>query len=222
MISKAHYFYLAALSMIGYIATDIYLPAFQSIQSDLNTDATLMALTLRLFLGGFAIGQVLWGRLTDRYGTVSSLVVGLGIFTLSSLAISVSDSITQLLVFRFTQAIGVCAPAVIWQAMVINQYQGDERQRVFANIMPLVALSPAITPQIGVLLDNTFGWHRIFVSLVIIGAALFCATTRQSIDKPTRKPAPFTATRNRTKLIPLVFYKHKKTESYRLGLYCVL
>ncbi|OBT15633.1 Bcr/CflA family multidrug efflux transporter [Vibrio sp. UCD-FRSSP16_10] len=186
-VSKLQLGYLALLSMLGFIATDMYLPAFQTLQAEFATGPEPIALSLSIFLIGLASGQLAWGILSDRFGLRNSLVLGLIIFTVASIGISLSTTVSQLLVFRFIQAIGVCAPTVIWQAMVIQRYQADDRQRIFASIMPLVALSPALAPQLGVLLNTTLGWESIFVVLAIIGTGLLVVTAKQPKEAKPEK-----------------------------------
>lgn len=183
-VTKSQLAYLALLSMLGFIATDMYLPAFQTLQADFGTGPEPIALSLSIFLVGLAIGQLAWGAASDKYGLRNSLALGLIVFSIASVGIALSTTISQLLVFRFVQAIGVCAPTVIWQAMVINRYNATDRQRVFASIMPLVALSPALAPQLGVVLNTTLGWESIFAVLAIVGAGLVYITMKLPHDKP--------------------------------------
>ena len=75
-----------------------------------------------------------------------------------------------LLALRFIQAIGVCAAAVTWQALVIDRYPSDKANRVFAGIMPLMGLSPALAPLLGAVVLNHLGWQAIFA--VLLGSAL--------------------------------------------------
>ncbi len=178
-VSKPQLFYLALLSMLGFIATDMYLPAFKIMEHDFATGPEQIALSLTVFLVGMALGQLLWGIFSDKYGQRKTLTIGLVIFAISSLGLAFSTQVWQLLSLRFIQAIGVCAPAVIWQAMVIKRYPSSTSQQIFATIMPLVALSPALAPQLGVVLAEQFGWQSIFVSLTLIGVALTLATLRQ-------------------------------------------
>ncbi len=174
-ISKLQLFYLATLSMLGFIATDMYLPAFKAMEIDFATGPEQIALSLTIFLVGMAIGQLIWGLASDKFGHRNTLAAGLVLFTIASLGLAFADQVWQLLTLRFIQAIGVCAPAVIWQAMVIQRYS-SQSQQIFATIMPLVALSPALAPQLGVLLAESLGWPSIFVALTIIGMALITAT----------------------------------------------
>nr|WP_158118800.1 purine nucleoside transporter PunC [Vibrio cidicii] len=177
-ISKMQLVYLAALSMLGFVATDMYLPAFKAMEIDFMTGPEQIALSLTVFLVGMAVGQLLWGLASDKFGHRNTLAAGLALFTLASFGLAFSDQVWQLLSLRFVQAIGVCAPAVIWQAMVIKRYSSSSQQ-IFATIMPLVALSPALAPQLGVVLADSFGWHSIFVALTVLGLVLVAATMAQ-------------------------------------------
>ncbi|MBE3665602.1 Bcr/CflA family multidrug efflux transporter [Vibrio navarrensis] len=177
-ISKMQLVYLAALSMLGFVATDMYLPAFKAMEIDFMTGPEQIALSLTVFLVGMAVGQLLWGLASDKFGHRNTLAAGLALFTLASLGLAFSDQVWQLLSLRFVQAIGVCAPAVIWQAMVIKRYSSSSQQ-IFATIMPLVALSPALAPQLGVVLADNFGWHSIFVALTLLGLVLVATTMAQ-------------------------------------------
>ncbi|OIQ25140.1 purine nucleoside transporter PunC [uncultured Vibrio sp.] len=178
-ISKLQLFYLAALSMLGFIATDMYLPAFKLMESDFSAGPEQIALSLTIFLAGMALGQLLWGVASDKYGHRLTLAAGLTLFTVASFGLAFSDQVWQLLSLRFIQAFGVCAPAVIWQAMVIKQYPEKASQQIFATIMPLVALSPALAPQLGVVLADTWGWSSIFIALTLMGVILVAATLKQ-------------------------------------------
>jgi Bcr/CflA subfamily drug resistance transporter len=169
-------FYLALLSMLGFVATDMYLPSFKSIEGTFNASSAEVALSLTTFLAGLAIGQLLYGPLVHRIGKRHSLFVGLSLFMLASAVISVSDSIMMMNIARFFQAIGACSAAVIWQAIVIEQCPADKAQDIFSNIMPLVALSPALAPIVGAFILNGFGWRAVFISLCVIAVILIVMT----------------------------------------------
>ncbi len=185
-ISKLQLIYLAALSMLGFVATDMYLPAFKQLEHSFATGPESIALSLTVFLVGMAIGQLVWGLASDKFGHRVTLMFGLGIFSIASLGLAFSDQVWQLLSLRLLQAIGVCAPAVIWQAMVIQRYS-TRSQQIFATIMPLVALSPALAPQLGAVLTDAFGWESLFVTLTLFGIALFGATFLQKDVKAEPK-----------------------------------
>ena len=164
--------WLAGLSVLGFLATDMYLPAFAAIQADLQTPASAVSASLSLFLAGFAAAQLLWGPLSDRYGRKPVLFIGLTIFALGSLGMLWVENAATLLILRFVQAVGVCAAAVIWQALVTDYYPSQKVNRIFATIMPLVGLSPALAPLLGSWLLVHFSWQATFATLFAITVVL--------------------------------------------------
>lgn len=164
--------WLAGLSVLGFLATDMYLPAFAAIQADLQTPASAVSASLSLFLAGFAAAQLLWGPLSDRYGRKPVLLIGMTIFALGSLGMLWVENAATLLVLRFVQAVGVCAAAVIWQALVTDYYPSQKVNRIFATIIPLVGLSPALAPLLGSWLLVHFSWQAIFATLFAITVVL--------------------------------------------------
>ncbi len=109
---KGFLVWLAGLSVLGFLATDMYLPAFAAMQQDLNTSAASISASLSLFLAGFALGQLFWGPLSDRYGRKPVLLSGPAIFAAGCLGMLWVHNATLMLALRFLQAIGVCAAAV--------------------------------------------------------------------------------------------------------------
>ncbi|MEJ5078108.1 purine nucleoside transporter PunC [Erwinia sp. MYb535] len=178
MRSKGFMIYLALLSMLGFLATDMYLPAFGVMQQDLQTEAGAISASLSIFLAGFACAQLVWGPLSDRIGRKPVLMMGLSLFAVGCAAMLWVESAFWLLIVRFVQAVGVCAAAVSWQALVVDRYSGPRANRVFATIMPLVALSPALAPLLGAWLLQHFSWRSIFVVLLLLSLALLIPTLR--------------------------------------------
>ena len=185
--SKGFIPYLAVLSMLGFLATDMYLPAFGAMQQSFNTSAGMISASMSLFLAGFACGQLVWGPLSDRIGRKPVLLAGLSLFALGCAGMLWVEDVVLMLVLRFIQAIGVCAAAVSWQALVVDRYPPSRANKVFATIMPLVALSPALAPLLGAWLIGHFHWRSIFVVLTLIAAALIVITLRlPSVQKTSR------------------------------------
>ncbi|CNE90574.1 purine nucleoside transporter PunC [Yersinia nurmii] len=174
--STSFMFYLAGLSMLGYLATDMYLPAFGAMQQDLQASAGSISASLSIFLAGFAIAQLVWGPLSDKLGRKPVLLLGLSLFAFGCLGMVWVQTSLQLLALRLVQAVGVCSAAVTWQALVIDRYRDGKANRVFATIMPLVALSPALAPLLGAWLLNHFSWRAIFVVLLAITLLLLIPT----------------------------------------------
>ena len=174
--SSGFLIYLAGLSMLGFLAIDMYLPAFGSMQTTLNTTEGAISASLSIFLAGFAFAQLLWGPLSDKLGRKPILIVGLSLFIVSCLAMIWVTDATQLLILRFLQAVGVCSAAVLWQALVIDRYNEADTQKVFASIMPLVALSPALAPLLGAWVLEHKNWEFIFIVLMMVGVLLLLPT----------------------------------------------
>jgi len=169
---KGFLVWLGGLSVLGFLATDMYLPAFSIMQADLQTPAAAISASLSLFLAGFAFAQLLWGPMSDRFGRKPVLLAGLAIFALGCLGMLWVRDATWLLVLRFIQAVGVCAAAVTWQALVTDYYPASRTNRIFATIMPLVGLSPALAPLLGSWILAHFSWQAIFAVLFVITLVL--------------------------------------------------
>ena len=168
--------YLAGLSMLGYLAMDMYLPAFGAMGAQLQIGAGAVGASLSIFLAGLALGQLLWGPLSDRLGRKPILLAGLSLFVLGCAGMFWVETAPQLLALRFMQAIGVCSAAVSWQALVIDRYPADKAHRVFASIMPLMSLSPALAPLLGAMVLNHLGWQAIFGVLLGVSLLLLLPT----------------------------------------------
>lgn len=128
--------YLSLLSMLGFLATDMYLPAFGAMKQDLATNAGIISASLSLFLAGFACAQLFWGPLSDRIGRKPVLICGLAVFAAGCLAMLWVRSAEVLLGLRFIQALGVCAAAVSWQSLVVDYYPASGRRRFLPQLCP--------------------------------------------------------------------------------------
>jgi drug resistance transporter, Bcr/CflA subfamily len=181
-------FWLAGLSMLGFLATDMYLPAFEAMQIDFATSSANIGLTLSIFLLGMACGQLVYGPLSDRIGRKPALLIGLSLYIVATAVCLFASNIYLLLGARLVQALGACSAIVIWQAVVIDRYEGKLGQKMFATIMPLVALSPALAPLLGAYLLQHFDWRSIFVVLLALGVVFVALTLREkeSVTKPAQ------------------------------------
>nr|WP_233158446.1 purine nucleoside transporter PunC [Enterobacter hormaechei] len=195
---KGFLVWLGGLSVLGFLATDMYLPAFAAMQEDLQTPAAAISASLSLFLAGFAFAQLLWGPLSDRFGRKPVLLLGLAIFAVGCLGMLWVRDAAWLLVLRFIQAVGVCAAAVTWQALVTDYYPASRTNRIFATIMPLVGLSPALAPLLGSWILAHFDWQAIFatlfaITLVLMLPAFGLKPAHKKETHPDAKPITFTS-----------------------------
>lgn len=165
------------LVALGPMATDMYLPAFPTLVKELNTTSFNVQLTLSIYFFGFAIGQLIYGPLSDRFGRKPVLQVALIIFVISSVIASLATTIETLIAVRLLQALGGCAGPVLGRAMVRDMFSEEEAGQVFSHIASSMALAPAIAPIIGGFLTVAFGWQSNFWFLFFYGLlALFVLT----------------------------------------------
>src|SRR5262245_33792206 len=111
---------LTALVAFGPISTDLYLPSLPGIARDLATDAASVQLTLSICLFGFAVGQIISGPLSERFGRRPVLMGGRGIYRGGSAACALAPNIELLVAARFVQALGACSGVVLSRAIVLD------------------------------------------------------------------------------------------------------
>lgn len=163
---------LTALVALGPISTDLYLPSLPAIRRDFDVDQGLAQLTLSLFMAGFAVSQLVYGPLSDRFGRRPVLLGGLGLYILASLACFLAPSIGVLLAARAVQAMGACAGPVLGRAMVRDIVPPDRAAVILSYIGMAMAIAPAVGPMIGGYLQVAFGWRASFAALMAIAALL--------------------------------------------------
>lgn len=161
---------IASLVAIGPLSTDMYLPAFPALMQSFNADINQVQQTLSIFLIGFALAQLIYGPLSDRFGRKPVLMAGLLLFLVSSLAITFAESIATLSSLRLLQAIGGSAGPVLGRAMVRDIHGPRESARLLSYIGTAMAVAPAAAPIIGGYLTVWFGWQSIFLFLAAYGA----------------------------------------------------
>lgn len=163
---------LGALTAIGPLSIDMYLPAFAAIEQDLHTRAGNAELTLAVFFIGMACGQLVWGPLGDRFGRKPPLYAGLALFALASLGCALAQDMTTLAVWRALQALGGSAGMVIARAVVRDRCNARESARAFSTLILVMGLAPILAPIFGGWVSVTLGWRAIFYILSTF--ALIC------------------------------------------------
>ena len=157
---------LAALSAIGPLSTDMYLPSLPDIARQLDASTAQVQLTISSYLIGFAVGQIFYGPISDRHGRKPILLGALALYCAASLACALSTSIEMLIAARFMQAVGGSGGIVLARAIVRDLYSGARAGRELSLIGSVMALAPVLAPVVGGILQTGFGWRAIFVVLV--------------------------------------------------------
>jgi DHA1 family bicyclomycin/chloramphenicol resistance-like MFS transporter len=156
---------LGALAGLGPFAIDMYLPSFSAIASDLHSSLPAVQRTLSAYFVGIALGQLIYGPASDRYGRTKPLYVGLVVFALASIGCAFATSITQLVVLRFLQALGGCAEMVIARAVVRDRFSPRDSIRVFSGLVLVMGIAPILAPLLGGWIVTYWSWRAIFYFL---------------------------------------------------------
>ncbi|EAJ4972447.1 multidrug effflux MFS transporter [Campylobacter upsaliensis] len=166
-------FILALMSSIAPLSTDMYLPALSQVKQSFETSEFLTQLSLASFFVAFALGQLIYGPLSDVFGRKIPALVGIFLFMLSSLFCVIIDNIYVFIILRFFEALGGCAGVVIARAIVNDLFELKEAASIFALMMVFSALAPMLSPSFGGFLIEYFSWHSIFATLFGLGILLF-------------------------------------------------
>ncbi|EAJ0468943.1 multidrug effflux MFS transporter [Campylobacter upsaliensis] len=166
-------FILALMSSIAPLSTDMYLPALSQVKQSFETSEFLTQLSLASFFVAFALGQLIYGPLSDVFGRKIPALVGIFLFMLSSLFCVIIDNIYVFIILRFFEALGGCAGVVIARAIVNDLFELKEAASIFALMMVFSAFAPMLSPSFGGFLIEYFSWHSIFATLFGLGILLF-------------------------------------------------
>nr|WP_320040849.1 MFS transporter [uncultured Desulfobacter sp.] len=169
---------LALLSAFPPLSTDLYLPALPHVAEALHTNQTLANLTLSLFLVFFALGILIWGPVSEKYGRKPILLTGLVLYTLGSAGCALSTNAAMLIVSRIVQGFGGGAAEAVATAMVKDMYSGRKRESVLAFVMAMVVVAPVVAPVAGAMILKVTTWDIIFWLLTGIGVLSFLLSLR--------------------------------------------
>lgn len=153
---------LGALSALGPLAIDMYLPSFPAIARDFGTTPAAVQATLAFYFIGLASGQVFYGPVSDRWGRKPPLYFGLALFLLASCGCALATHIESLMTFRLVQALGGGASMVIARAVVRDHFGEHDAARLLSTLMLVMGLAPILAPLLGGQLVTTLGWRSIF------------------------------------------------------------
>lgn len=196
---------LTSLVMVAQLSTSLYIPSLPSLAEALVADPAEVKMTMTAFLFTYALAQLFYGPVSDRFGRRPVLFAGLAIFLIGTIACGLATSLSALIVSRAIQGAGACAGPAIARAVVRDRYDRAESARVLAFIGVAMALSPALGPIIGGKLQVWFDWRASFVALAIFGVCVAAAASlrlEESLKRPDRgATAPSRLARNYWSLV---------------------
>ncbi|KJH60571.1 multidrug effflux MFS transporter [Acinetobacter calcoaceticus] len=161
---------LALLTALGPLSIDMYLPALPQMAHDFGVSTQMVANTLPAYFFGLAVGQLVYGPLSDRIGRKKPLYFGLALYAVASLFCVLATNEWGLIAARILQALGGCVGVVIARAAIRDRLDVQGSAQAFSSMMIVMGLAPILAPMIGAWILIWFPWQAIFIALSIVGA----------------------------------------------------
>ena len=212
---------LGVLSAFGPFVVDLYLPSLPQLASFFETNASMTQLTLTTAMIGLAVGQLLLGPLSDKFGRKKPLIISLVIYIISTVLIIYAPNIESMIVLRVVQGLSSAGSVVISRAIATDLYRGREMTRFFGLLMTINGIAPIISPILGSLLLEYISWKGVFVFLALIGVVVlfFCFRLKESLSVENRLQGSIFATFSTFGVIikNRLFMSYVGIESFLLG-----
>jgi len=212
---------LGVLSAFGPFVVDLYLPSLPQLATFFETSASMTQLTLTTAMIGLAVGQLLLGPLSDKFGRKIPLIISLVIYIISTVLIVYAPNIESMIVLRVIQGLSSAGSVVISRAVATDLYRGREMTRFFGLLMTINGIAPIISPILGSLLLEYISWKGVFVFLALIGVIvlLFCFRLKESLSIENRLQGSIFATFSTFGVIikNRLFMSYVGIESFLLG-----
>lgn len=187
---------LALLNAVTPFSIDMYLSAFPEMATDFGTSPSTIQLSLTTFLIGLAVGQLVIGTLSDRYGRRRPLIIGTVACVAVSVACALAPSVGLLIGLRFAQGFCGAAGVVISRAVIADRSRGSRAARLFAVMMLIGVLAPITAPILGGVIVTGLGWRAVFFALAILNLLTLLGvvlTVKESLPEERRRPGGFKA-----------------------------
>ncbi|WP_411150036.1 multidrug effflux MFS transporter [Streptomyces sp. A30] len=163
---------LGGLTATPPLAMDMYLPALPEVTRSLNAPAATVQLTLTACLLGMALGQLVVGPMSDRWGRRRPLLAGLAVYVVATALCALAPTVELLVVFRLAQGLAGAAGIVIARAVVRDLHDGMAMARFFSTLMLISGVAPIVAPLIGGQILRVTDWRGVFVVLTVVGLLL--------------------------------------------------
>ncbi len=164
---------LSGLTVIGPLAFEGFLPALNDAAADLGTNNSTLLITIATMSGGIALGQLIFGPLSDRFGRRPIVLGGMALYVLSSLFASLINSADPLFALRFFQGLSIACAMVIFRAVVRDLFAVRDGARMFSYLYTTLSVMPLIGPIVSGFLVEIYGWRSVFVIMALLGSFIF-------------------------------------------------
>jgi DHA1 family bicyclomycin/chloramphenicol resistance-like MFS transporter len=163
---------LGGLTATPPLAMDMYLPSLPEVTRSLHAPAATVELTLTACLLGMALGQLVVGPMSDRWGRRRPLLAGLAVYLVATALCAFAPNVTALVAFRLAQGLAGAAGIVIARAVVRDLYDGVAMARFFSTLMLISGVAPIVAPLIGGQILRVTDWRGVFLVLTGVGVLL--------------------------------------------------
>lgn len=164
---------MASLMSVVAISIDAILPALGYIGSDLGiTNPNQVQYIISILFAGMAIGQLIYGPMSDAIGRKKVLYVGLAFYALGSVICYLAPNLQQMLIGRFVQGFGIASPYISTMAIIRDKYAGRDMARVMSLVMVIFILVPCIAPTLGQAIILVSSWREIFLLYIVMIACM--------------------------------------------------
>jgi len=169
---------LVLVTFSGTLAMHMFVPALTVAAQSLHVDAATIRMTISVYIFGLAVGQLVYGPLSDVFGRRPTLLAGLALYTAGGLAAALAPDVGVLVAARLVQAAGGCAGLLLGRAIVRDTAESNDAVRRLALMSLMTMVGPGLAPLVGGLLAGAFGWRAIFVLLTALGVLNFTVSWR--------------------------------------------
>ncbi|MEU9475228.1 multidrug effflux MFS transporter [Streptomyces sp. NPDC048191] len=163
---------LGGLTATTPLAMDMYLPSLPEVTRSLHAPAVTVQLTLTACMAGLALGQLVVGPMSDRWGRRRPLLAGLAVYLLATALCAFAPDVETLVAFRLVQGLAGAAGVVIARAVVRDLYDGVAMARFFSTLMLISGAAPIVAPLIGGQILRVTDWRGVFAVLTVVGLVL--------------------------------------------------
>lgn len=209
--------FIGLLTAFGPFVTDMYLSALPSLIEQFNTSASMVQLSLTTCMIGLAVGQLVFGPMSDRYGRKPILLLTLGLFIISTMCCFFSFNIMEFVISRLFQGIAAAGSIVIARSICTDLYTGHELTKIIAITGSINGIAPVLAPVIGGAMTDTIGWKGIFAVLFAIGMVLLFACKLYKESIPVERRIIFNLSELPSYFLPLLKIKPFTGHMLQLG-----
>lgn len=177
---------------------DLFLPSLPVVAQSFGAEPGAVQLSVTTYLLGLAVGQFVWGPMSDRYGRKPVLLAGLGLFLVSSACGIAADSVPEVVLLRFAQGAGMSSGPVVARSIVRDLYAREQAAHLLARMMAVFGVIPVAAPLVGGQAIALGGWQAVFwvfaaAALALLAMVAFGLHETAPAERPSIAPARIAA-----------------------------